>query len=78
MYKAGNDGNGTRPMRKLAVQLVKRLAGGLCHRAGGVLDRSHNLVSKALIRQLIVAGYSAYAFFEPSCEAAARSVNALL
>ena len=66
------------PMRKLPVQLVKRLAGGLCHRAGGVLDRSYNLVGKSLIRQLIVAGYSSYTLFEFSCEAAACSINALL
>jgi hypothetical protein len=65
-------------VRKLPVQVVKRLAGGLRHPAGCVLDCAHDLVSKALIRQLIVAGYSADAFFEPSCEAATRSINALL
>ena len=65
-------------MQKLPVQLVKRLASGLCHAAGCVPDRSHHLVGKALIRQLIVAGYSSYAFFELSCEATACSINALL
>jgi hypothetical protein len=62
---------------KLPVQLVKRLAGGLGYPAGCALDRPHNLVSKALIRELVVAGYASYAFFELSCQGPARSVNAL-
>src|SRR5580704_9936421 len=62
----------------LAVQIVNGLTRCLCCLAGRLLDRSGDLVSHAVTRQLFVPGRSADALFQLAGETTTDPGNALL
>jgi hypothetical protein len=57
---------------------VDCLSGRLCGKTSSVLDRSHNLVSHTLVRQLIVPGCSPETLFELAREITCCAGEALL